>query len=101
MIPLEYKEVRYRILRLLNEALPEWTTERLLFLGVNDAGHRVTKDEIASECLYLRQKKYIESKTVYSRVFNADIWMHRLAAPGRDLLERTAARDPGINEALE
>lgn len=101
MRPLEYKEVRYRILKMLEQALPEWTTERLIFLGVNDAGHQVTKEEIASECLYLRQGEYIESKTVYSRVFGKEMWLHRLTKKGRDLIEHSAARDPGINETLE
>lgn len=97
--PLENKEIRFRILRTLHISHPYGVKESLILLTVNDAGHRVTEQEIASEVVYLREKGYIESDRKPSRTLRTEIWFHTITPKGIDLLEGNLPPDPGINEA--
>ncbi len=95
---VDHREIRYRILKLLQIAHPYWAPERTLWLHLNDAGMQIPESEIGRHTSYLRDKEYIESKNIEDENFG-ETFSHKLTAKGIDLLERRSPPypDPGVS----
>ena len=92
---LDSREVRGRILRILDLARPYRVTERTIEYALADAKMQISPSAIPREMDYLRDKGYIESETVQDQVFGM-VWSHKLTARGVDLIERRLPEDPGV-----
>ncbi len=92
---LDSREIRGRILRILELARPYRVTEKTIEYALADAKLQVSPSVIPREMDYLRNKGYIESETAEDQVFGT-VWSHKLTGKGVDLIERHLPEDPGV-----
>lgn len=92
---LDSREVRGRILRIMDLARPYRVTEETIWYALLDAKVQISQSAIPREMDYLRGKGYIESESIEDRTFGT-VWSHKLASKGVDLIERRLPEDPGV-----
>ncbi len=93
---IDDRDIRGRILRILEISLPYPVTERTLFLALSEAGYEVLQSEIPRHMDYLRGKDYVESEKKRDKIFGVT-WHHKLSPKGNDLLNGYIDEDPGIS----
>lgn len=92
----EAREIRGRILRMLEFAYPEGMTLTMIGLTLNEMEYAVTPSLIAGYIDYLHEKGYVEAHEVTAEDVGISRRIARLTAKGKDLLERNIPADPGV-----
>ncbi len=93
----EAREIRGRILKILDRAYPDEIGDELISLTLNDINMSVGPALLRGHIDYLEEKGYVESYTVGSEDLDITRRLVRLTAKGKDLLEGSIPRDPGVN----
>ncbi|MCM0757361.1 hypothetical protein M7775_02105 [Sporomusa sphaeroides DSM 2875] len=95
MKPRESRELRGRILKILEASYPFSAGDRLIADILSDARYCCSPAEIKTHLVYLAEKGYLEMENVTTAELGSRI-MVRLTANGKDLLEGSIAPDPGV-----
>jgi len=97
----EAREVRGRILRILDFSYPEGVALTVIGLTLGDMEYQVTPAVIAGYVDYLEEKGYVETSEIRHEGVGISRRIAKLTAKGKDLLERNIPADPGVYTGVE
>lgn len=95
MRPRESRELRGRILKILEASYPFPAGDRLIADILSDARYCCSPAEVKTHLAYLAEKGYLETEDVETAELGSRT-MVRLTANGKDLLEGSIPSDPGV-----
>lgn len=90
----ESREIRGRILKILEASYPFPAGDRLIANILSDARYCCSPAEVQTHLAYLTEKGYLETEEVEYELGHR--LMVRLTAVGKDLLEGSIPSDPGV-----
>lgn len=93
---LKDKEVRGRILKVLNTEYPAPLSLEILMIGLRAARYPATTGQIKVHLAYLAEKGYIKTKHVGVADMELSRDMIALTAAGKDLVEGNIPPDVGV-----
>ncbi|GAB6170770.1 hypothetical protein JCM15765_02480 [Paradesulfitobacterium aromaticivorans] len=93
----EAREIRGRILKILEINYPEAVSERIVSLTLNDINYAVSPGVLAGYLEYLEEKGYVENHELESKDLGMIMRVSRLTARGKDLLEGNIEPDVGVS----
>lgn len=92
----EAREIRGRILKILDFSYPEGVAVTVIGLTLGDMEYQVTPAVLKAYIDYLEEKGYIETHEVRLDDVGISRRIARLTAKGKDLLEGNIPADPGV-----
>ncbi|MDI3480804.1 MAG: hypothetical protein PWQ97_459 [Tepidanaerobacteraceae bacterium] len=92
----ESREIRGRILKILDVDYPHEISDRVISLTLGDISYNVNPAVLQGYLDYLEEKGYIECKQLEYDDLSIDMRVAKLTAKGKDLLEGNIPSDPGI-----
>jgi len=92
----ELKEVRGRILKVLQNAYPDREGHLVISKFLSDVGYEITPQEVIRQMDYLAGKGYIEKQTIKDEKHGIYREMGKLTPIGYDLVTGIAPDDPAI-----
>lgn len=92
----EAREIRGRILKILEINYPEGVSDRLVNLTLNDISLSVSPGVLAGYLEYLAEKGYVTNHEIDSKDLGMTLRVAKLTAKGKDLLEGSIEDDPGV-----
>ncbi|SEO98130.1 hypothetical protein [Propionispora vibrioides] len=96
MRPRESREIRGRILKILDANYPFPAGDHLISQILTDARYCCSPAEVETHLTYLSEKGYLETEKVKSEELGITRILARLTAAGKDLLEGSIPADPGV-----
>ena len=97
MIRNEARDIRGRILKILEIDYPNEVSDRVISLTLNDISYAVSPAILAGYVDYLEEKGYVESRDLKSQDLNLIMRVVKLTAKGKDLLEGNINPDVGVS----
>ncbi|MDI6913849.1 MAG: hypothetical protein QMC95_06475 [Desulfitobacteriaceae bacterium] len=93
----EAREIRGRILKILEINYPEGVSDRIISLTLNDINYAVNPGVLAGYLEYLAEKGYVENNEIDNHELNMQMRISKLTAKGKDLLEGNIDQDVGVS----
>lgn len=93
----EAREIRGRILKILEINYPEPVSEQVISLTLNDINYSVSPGVLAGYVEYLKEKGYVENSELESKDLCLTMRLSKLTAKGKDLLEGNIDQDVGVS----
>lgn len=93
----EAKEIRGRILKILEIDYPNAVSDRVISLTLNDINYNISPAVLEGYLSYLEEKGYVEVATVESKELGISMKVAKLTAKGKDLLEGSMGADVGVS----
>jgi DNA-binding PadR family transcriptional regulator len=93
----EAREIRGRILKILDLDYPHEVSDRVIALTLNDISYNVNPAILQGYLDYLKDKGYVECRQLESDDLGLTMRVAKLTAKGKDLLEGNIPDDPGVN----
>lgn len=93
----EAREIRGRILKILDLDYPHEVSDRIISLTLNDINYNVNPAILAGYLAYLEDKGYVECRKVESRDLQVTLTLVKLTPKGKDLREGNIPPDPGVS----
>ena len=93
---IEKKELRGRILAVLDYNYPAGLSEKLVLQSLIAARFDVTKRELKAQLAYLAEKGYVTLQQVGFTDIDLARQMVKLTASGKDLVDGNLEADPGV-----
>lgn len=93
----EAREIRGRILKILEINYPEPVSEQVISLTLNDINYAVSPGVLAGYVEYLKEKGYVENSELESKDLGMIMRLSKLTAKGKDLLEGNIDQDVGVS----
>lgn len=93
----EAREIRGRILKILEINYPEGVSDRIISLTLNDINYAVNSGVLAGYLEYLAEKGYVENNEIDNHELNMQMRISKLTAKGKDLLEGNIDQDVGVS----
>lgn len=90
------REIRGRILKILDANYPYPAGDHLIADILTDAQYSCSPAQVKGHLVYLSEKGYIETTDVKSTELNIVRCLAKLTAKGKDLLEGSIPPDPGV-----
>lgn len=94
--PAEAREIRGRILKILELDYPHEVSSRVIALTLNDISYDVNPAILEGYIDYLEEKGYVSSHKLESEELGLAMRVVKLTAHGKDLLEQSIPEDPGV-----
>lgn len=91
------REVRGRIMKILNIDYPTWTGDHLIAEILKDVNYDCSPPQVLVHLNYLAEKGYIRTKKIEAPGFDISRNLAQLTARGKDLLEGSIDADPGVD----
>jgi DNA-binding PadR family transcriptional regulator len=92
----EAREIRGRILKILDVDYPNEISDRIISLTLGDISYNVNPAILQGYLNYLTDKGYVECRRLESDELDISMNVAKLTAKGKDLLEGNIPPDPGI-----
>lgn len=92
----EAREIRGRILKILDFSYPEGVALTVIGLTLGDMEYQVTPAVVAGYIDYLEEKGYVETHEIRLPDVGISRRIAKLTAKGKDLLEGNIPPDPGV-----
>lgn len=92
----ESREIRGRILKILEVDYPNEISDRLIALTLNDISYNVSPALLQGYINYLEEKGYVEARPLEAPELGMSLMVAKLTAKGKDLLEGNIPPDPGV-----
>lgn len=94
---IETKELRGRILAVLDYNYPVGLSEKLVLQSLVAARFDVTRRELKAQLAYLAEKNYIKLQQVGFADIDLARQMVKLTVSGKDLVDGNIDPDPGVS----
>lgn len=94
---IETKELRGRILAVLDYNYPVGLSEKLVLQSLVAARFDVTRRELKAQLAYLSEKGYVTLQQVGFADIDLARQMVKLTVSGKDLVDGNLAPDPGVS----
>lgn len=93
----EAREIRGRILKIVEIDYPNEVSDRVISLTLNDINYSVSPAVLAGYLEYLEEKGYVDTRVIESKDLDLTRRVAKLTARGKDLLEGNIPADPGVS----
>ena len=93
---IEGREIRGRILKVLDATYPHPASTQLLSDTLTDAQYCCSPSQVKVHLAYLEEKGYVSNQTVEVEELDMRRDIARLTAKGKDLLEGNIPEDVGV-----
>ncbi len=94
---IEKKELRGRILAVLDYNYPAGLSAKLVAQSLAAARYTITKRELNAQIAYLEEKGYITAEEVGFSDIDLARQLIKLTATGKDLVDGNLKPDPGVS----
>lgn len=91
------REIRGRIMKILNLNYPTPANEHLIGEILTDLAYTCSPPQVMTHLNYLEEKGYVKMQDVEVKEFDIHRCLVRLTAKGKDLLEGSIDADPGVD----